>query len=200
MHYSAVQCSILPVLLASSLSPLRAKGSNNNDNGQQHSTVFCSVLHCAAVQLLGWWSTGDRSQHQQPISYVPNSHRHILFVLSHWTFPEKVLILSSFLALFKLYIRHSFLSQGPMSQCGESGKQDLVKATILPQFFFLQFTFAPPSTPLPPDLPTLALFSTFQSTFYFFIPCLKLPLRSLLLISEPICGRSQISCQGKHIF
>ena len=33
------------------------------------------VLHCS-YRLLWWWSTGD-SQHQQPISYVPNSHRHI---------------------------------------------------------------------------------------------------------------------------
>ena len=49
---SRVECSILPVLLASSLSPLRAKGSNNNDNGQQHSTVFCTAPQCTATTVM----------------------------------------------------------------------------------------------------------------------------------------------------
>ena len=51
MH-SRVQCSILSVLLASSLSPLRAKGSNNNDNGQQHSTVVSNTYTATTVMMV----------------------------------------------------------------------------------------------------------------------------------------------------
>ena len=81
----------------------------------------------------------------------------------------------------------------------------LFPSTFPPQpssLFLTTFTFVPPSTPLPPPRPALSLFSPFWSKFSVFFSAAKIvyhykkkPLRSFLQISEPICGRLQISCQ-----
>ena len=87
-----------------------------------NSTPLYSALRHSALQQLWWWSTGD-SQHQQPISYVPNSHRHILSVLFYWTFSFRSLNLEQFWTSFQIAFSYHVLLMCPCLLCGESGNQ-----------------------------------------------------------------------------